>query len=72
MKVEVRGNNVEQALKVFKRKIMKSGILKEMRLREAFEKPSAKRARKKKEAIKNWRKKRASMELKPFRRKRNW
>ena len=71
MKVEVRGNNVEQALKVFKRKIMKSGILQEMRLREAFEKPSAKRARKKKEAIKNWRKKRASMELKP-KRKRHW
>ena len=50
---------------------MKSGILKELRLREAFEKPSAKRARKKKESIKNWRKKRASMELKP-KRKRHW
>ncbi len=71
MRIEVRNNNVEQALKVLKRKIMKSGMLKTVKQKEYFEKPSAKRARKKKESIKNWRKKRASMELKP-KRKRHW
>ena len=59
-------------LKFLNEKIMKSGMLKTVKQKEYFEKPAAKRARKKKENIKNWRKKRASTELKPFRRKRNW
>ena len=34
------GENIEQALKKFKRKYEKTGIVKELRERQAFEKPS--------------------------------
>ncbi|MBR2475597.1 MAG: 30S ribosomal protein S21 [Bacteroidaceae bacterium] len=34
------GDNIERALKKFKRKYEKTGIVKELRARQAFEKPS--------------------------------
>ncbi len=34
------GENIERALKKFKRKFEKTGIVKELRRRQAFEKPS--------------------------------
>jgi small subunit ribosomal protein S21 len=34
------GENIEKALKKFKRKFEKTGIIKELRSRQAFEKPS--------------------------------
>lgn len=34
------GENIEKALKKFKRKFEKTGIIKELRNRQAFEKPS--------------------------------
>ena len=34
------GENIERALKKFKRKFEKTGIVKELRARQAFEKPS--------------------------------
>lgn len=34
------GDNIERALKKFKRKTEKTGIIKELRTRQAFEKPS--------------------------------
>ena len=34
------GENIERALKRFKRKIEKTGVVKELRIRQAFEKPS--------------------------------
>ena len=34
------GKNIERALKKFKRKFEKTGIVKELRARQAFEKPS--------------------------------
>ena len=34
------GDNIERALKKFKRKTEKTGIIKELRSRQAFEKPS--------------------------------
>lgn len=34
------GDNIEKALKKFKRKYEKTGIVKELRSRQAFEKPS--------------------------------
>ena len=34
------GENIEKALKKFKRKFEKTGIVKELRSRQAFEKPS--------------------------------
>ena len=35
------GENIEKALKKFKRKFERTGIVKELRSRQAFEKPSA-------------------------------
>ena len=64
MKVEVRNGNVEQALRVFKRKVQKEGIIKTLKQNEYYEKQSAKRARKKKEGIKNTRKRMAKFALK--------
>lgn len=37
------GENVERALKRFKRKFEKTGVIKELRSRQAFIKPSVKR-----------------------------
>ena len=57
LKIEVRNGNVEQAMRVMKRKLMKEGVMKELRARESYEKPSERKRRKKKEAIANYKKK---------------
>lgn len=54
--VNVRDNNVDQALKVLKKKMQREGIFREMKLRKDFEKPSVKKAREKSEAIRRARK----------------
>jgi small subunit ribosomal protein S21 len=56
MQVIVRDNNVEQALRVLKKKMQREGIFREIRLRKAYEKPSEKRVREKAEAIRRARK----------------
>ena len=54
--VTVRDNNVEQALRVLKKKMQREGIFREMKLRRDFEKPSEKKKREKSEAVRRWRK----------------
>lgn len=56
MQVLVRDNNVEQALRVLKKKLQREGVFREMRSRRAYEKPSEKRAREKADAIRRTRK----------------
>lgn len=56
MQVLVRDNNVEQALRVLKKKMQREGVFRDMRLREHYEKPSEKRAREKAEGIRRVRK----------------
>ncbi|HEY9078955.1 30S ribosomal protein S21 [Magnetovibrio sp.] len=56
MQVVVRDNNVDQALKVLKKKMQREGIFRELKLRKHFEKPSEKRAREKAEAVSRSRK----------------
>ena len=56
MQVVVRDNNVEQALKVLKKKLQREGVFREMKLRDHFEKPSEKRVREEAEAIRRTRK----------------
>ncbi|CAN7177689.1 30S ribosomal protein S21 [Agrobacterium genomosp. 3] len=56
MQVIVRDNNVEQALRVLKKRMQREGIFREMRAREAYEKPSAKRVREEAEAVRRHRK----------------
>lgn len=45
MQIVVRDNNVDQALRVLKKKLQREGVYREMKLRRHFEKPSEKRAR---------------------------
>ena len=56
MHVIVRDNNVDQALKVLKKKMQREGIFREMKLRRSYEKPSERKAREKAEAIRRARK----------------
>ena len=54
--VSVRDNNVDQALRVLKKKMQREGIFREMKIRREFEKPSEKKKREKSEAVRRWRK----------------
>ena len=56
MQVNVRDNNVDQALRVLKKKLQREGVFREMKLRQHYEKPSEKRARERAEAIRRARK----------------
>ena len=56
VQVTVRDNNVDQALKVLKKKMQREGLFREMKRRRAYEKPSERRTRKKAEAVRRARK----------------
>lgn len=56
MQVSVRDNNVDQALRVLKKKMQREGIFREMKLRRNYEKPSEKRMREKAEGVRRQRK----------------
>ncbi|MBM10373.1 MAG: 30S ribosomal protein S21 [Magnetovibrio sp.] len=56
MQVSVRDNNVDQALKVLKKKMQREGVFREMKLRRSYEKPSERRARERAEAVRRTRK----------------
>ena len=56
MQVLVRDNNVDQALKVLKKKMQREGVFREMKLRRQYEKPSERRVRERAEAIRRARK----------------
>ncbi len=45
------GENIDRALKRFKRKFEKTGVVKEMRRRQAFEKPSITKRQQKLRAV---------------------
>ncbi len=45
MQVQVRDNNVDQALKVLKIRFQREGVFREMKLRPHYEKPSERHAR---------------------------
>ena len=54
MQVAVKNGNVERAMRTIKKKLQKEGLLKELKQKQYFEKPSAKRKRKKAEGIKRY------------------
>lgn len=45
------GENIERALKKFKRKVEKTGVIKELRKRQAFHKPSVENRKKMQHAV---------------------
>ena len=56
LKVFVRDNDVDQALRILKKKLQRDGLFREIKRRKAYEKPSERKAREKTEAIRRGRK----------------
>jgi small subunit ribosomal protein S21 len=56
IKIDVRNGNLEQAMRVLKKKVLKEGIFRLAKEKSVFEKPSEKKRRKKKEGIANFKK----------------
>ena len=56
LQVLVRDNNVDQALRVLKKKMQREGVFREMKQRRSYEKPSERKTREKSEAIRRARK----------------
>ena len=56
MQVLVRDNNIDQALRVLKKKMQREGVFREMKQRRSYEKPSERKNREKSEAIRRARK----------------
>ena len=54
--VNVKDNNIGQALRNLKKKLQREGLFKEMKLRKHYEKPCLKKAREKEENIRRSRK----------------
>lgn len=61
--VYVTNDNVEKALRKFKKKVAESGILQELRERETYEKPTTTRKKAKSAAKRRWKKKLADEQL---------
>jgi len=51
VEIYVRQNNVDQALRALKKKLQNEGVLREMKSRKHYEKPSEKRVREAGEAV---------------------
>ena len=62
IEVQVRGGNLEKAMRVINKKVKKEGIVKELKRRQFYMKPSEIKREKKKEGIKNVKKKMAKLE----------
>jgi small subunit ribosomal protein S21 len=55
LQVLVRDNNIDQALRVLKKKLQREGVFREMKRRRFYEKPSERMAREKGEALRRHR-----------------
>lgn len=56
MQVTVRDNNVDQAMRVLKKRLQREGVFREMKRRRYYEKPSETRVREQAEAVRRARK----------------
>ena len=50
LEIKVQNNQIENAIKTLKRQLIRDGILKELKNRRSYEKPSVKKKRKQREA----------------------
>ena len=64
--VTVQGENVDKALRTLKRRLQKEGVLKDMRSKRFYEKPSVKKKRKQKDAERKRRKALRARSSRPF------
>ena len=60
--IEVRGGNVEKAMRVLKKKLQKDGMMRELKERQYYRKPSEIKREKKKAGIANYKKKQKKLE----------
>jgi len=58
IRVDVKNNNVEKAMRILKKKLLKDGFMKHYKMKQTYEKPSEKRVRKQKELRANYLKRR--------------
>ena len=63
IKIDVRNGNLEQAMRVLKKKVLKEGIFRLAKEKSVYEKPSEKQRRKKKEGIANYKKNQKKLRL---------
>ena len=56
IEVQVRGNNVEKAMRVLKKKLLKDGLMRELKERQHYSKPSAVKREAKKQQIRRFKK----------------
>ena len=56
VQIQVKDNNIDQALRILKKKLQREGVFREMKMRRHYEKPSEKRVREEAEAIRRSRK----------------
>ena len=56
MRVFVKDNDVNSALRVLKKKLQREGTFREMKRRRSYEKPSERRVREQAEAVRRYRK----------------
>ena len=63
IKIDVRNGNLEQAMRVLKKKVLKEGIFRLAKEKSVYEKPSERKRRKKKEGIANFKKAQKKLRL---------
>ena len=56
VQVSIRNNDLEQGLRVLKKKLQREGVFREMKKRKHYEKPSEVKARRMNEAVRRQRK----------------
>ena len=56
IEVQVRGNNVEKAMRVLKKKLLKDGLMRELKERQHYSKPSHVKREAKKQQIMRFKK----------------
>ena len=54
--VQVKGNNIEGAIRVLKKKLLKDGLMRELKERQHYSKPSAVKREAKKQQIRRFKK----------------
>jgi small subunit ribosomal protein S21 len=61
--VYVTNDNVEKALRKFKKKVQESGVLQTLRDKETYEKPTTRRKKARNAAVRRWKKRLADEQL---------
>jgi len=64
IEVHVKGNNIEKAIRTLKKKLLNDGLIRELKERQHYTKPSAVKREAKKQAIRRFKKEQKLKDLK--------